>query len=116
VADLDGTSIRGEGGRWLAQVTVTIHNASHQPAPGATVSGTFVQGGQSWPGSCTTASGGTGVGTCPLRPSGLTYFPSGAGKASFTVTGISATSLTYAPAHNHDPDGDSNGTTIEIAK
>jgi len=116
VADLDGTSIRGEAGRWLAQVTVTVHDSSHQPAPGASVSGTFVQGGKSWPGSCTTASSGTSIGTCPLRPGGLTYFPTGAGKASFTVTGITATGLTYTPAHNHDPDGDSNGTTIEIAK
>jgi hypothetical protein len=44
------------------------------------------------------------------------YFESNAGKASFTVTGISVTGLTYAPAQNHDSDGDSSGTTIEISK
>ena len=33
-----------------------------------------------------------------------------------TVAGISSTGSTYTPTANHDPDGDSNGTTLVIAK
>jgi hypothetical protein len=32
------------------------------------------------------------------------------------VTGISGTGLNYVPGSNHDPDGDSNGTTITVNK
>ena len=35
---------------------------------------------------------------------------------TFTVTGISHATLAYQPVSNHDPDGDSNGTTITIQK
>ncbi|MDP9353231.1 MAG: hypothetical protein M3P51_17055, partial [Chloroflexota bacterium] len=35
---------------------------------------------------------------------------------SFTVTGISRGSDTYDTTKNHDPDGDSDGTTITIPK
>jgi hypothetical protein len=35
---------------------------------------------------------------------------------SFTVNNLSKTGYTYQPSANHDPDGDSNGTTIAVKK
>jgi len=35
---------------------------------------------------------------------------------SFTVTNVALGTFVYKPASNHDPDGDSNGTTIGVAK
>jgi hypothetical protein len=37
-------------------------------------------------------------------------------KETFTVSGVSSTGLTYTAAFNHDPDGDSNGTAITVAR
>ena len=43
-------------------------------------------------------------------------FPSKSGKGkSFRVIGVTATS-TYDSSANHDPDGDSDGTTIDLIK
>ena len=109
VADLDASSTRLRQGSWSARVTVAVHGAGHQPVPGADVSGTFAQGGQSWTRSCTTDAGGT----CAVDSG---QFPSNEGKATFTVAGISKTGLSYTPANNHDPDGGSNGTTLNLAK
>jgi hypothetical protein len=36
--------------------------------------------------------------------------------ATFTVTGVTLANSTYTPASNHDPDGDSNGTTIAVLR
>jgi hypothetical protein len=35
---------------------------------------------------------------------------------SVTVTNVVLGTFVYKPASNHDPDGDSNGTTISVAK
>jgi hypothetical protein len=32
------------------------------------------------------------------------------------VTAVSLSGYTYDPAANHDPDGDSNGSTITVAR
>jgi hypothetical protein len=37
-----------------------------------------------------------------------------AGSVTFTVSGVSYDSLSYVPADNHDPDGDSDGNSIII--
>jgi hypothetical protein len=60
------------------------------------------------PGTCTTG----GNGTCVVVSSSLRKKDS---VATFTVTGVAAGGLAYS-AQNHDPDGDSTGTTISIAK
>ena len=109
VADLDAISTRLRQGSWSARVTVVVHGAGHQPVLGADVSGTFAQGGQSWARSCTTVAGGT----CAVDSG---QFPSNESKASFTVAGVSKAGLTYTPANNHDPDADSNGTTLSLSK
>ena len=36
--------------------------------------------------------------------------------ATLTVTSATNTTLTYSAAANHDPDGDSNGTSITVRK
>jgi hypothetical protein len=35
---------------------------------------------------------------------------------SFRVQSVGAAGLTYKPASNHDPDGDSNGTTVTVTR
>jgi hypothetical protein len=35
---------------------------------------------------------------------------------TFTIVSATHATLTYKPANNHDPDGDSNGTTVSVTK
>lgn len=90
-------------------VTITAQDWTEAPAAGAVVSGTFQQGSTSWKRTCTTDASGR----CHVD-SGV--FPSPMGSASFTVSDVAAGTLVYHPFSNHDPDGDSNGTTINLAK
>jgi PKD repeat protein len=105
VGDLDGTrSVVKKS--WSAKVTVTVHDASHKIVPGAVVSGTWSSGGA---GSCTTGT----KGTCTLGASGI---PLTTTFTTFSVTGIVKSGSTYTAAANHDPELDSTGTSITIAK
>ncbi|MBI2953284.1 MAG: hypothetical protein HYY30_03150 [Chloroflexi bacterium] len=108
VADLDGTSTEAKN-VWQAIVTITIHNGSHNPISGAMVMGSW---SDEYTGdtSCTTGSNGQ----CTVTSAGV---PKRNGSVSFTVNNVSrrsGTPLMYAPAENHDPDGDSNGTWIIV--
>ncbi|MGH2500116.1 MAG: S8 family serine peptidase [Candidatus Limnocylindria bacterium] len=109
VGDLDAVSTKLLRGRWSATVTITVHDAAETIVPSATVSGSFTQGTWSKSVSCSTGTGGT----CSVASG---EFPSNEGKASFTVTGLTHASLAYDGTANHDPDGDSDGTTIALAK
>ena len=105
--DLDGSS-SSAGFYWSATVTIYVHDQAHGLVADATVSGTWSTGfsGES---SCTTNA----EGWCTVsRPIILNWDS----QVSFTVDDISHATLSYAPADNHDPDGDSDGTTITIAK
>ena len=52
-------------------------------------------------------------GTCFIDP--VVAFPKKSGKNTFfTVNSVPRGSSTYDSNANHDPDGDSNGTTIEL--
>jgi hypothetical protein len=107
VADLDGSSA-GSKSTWSAVLTVSVHDTGHQPVAGATVTGAW-GGALTGSGGCTTGVDGKCViasGTVRKRDSA----------ASFTVSGIAASGLSYAAADNHDPDGDSTGSTISIQK
>ena len=75
---------------------------------GATVTGAW-GGALTDPGSCTTGSDGK----CIISSGAVRKRDS---SASFTVNSISASGLSYAVGDNHDPDGDSTGTSISIAK
>lgn len=109
VGDLDGTSAAIAGNRWRATVAITVHDALHHAASGATVTGTWSAGdtnGRTV--SCTI----NGTGTCSVTSGRISRATSAS--VSFTVTAVSRTGSTYRPSANHDPDTDSNGTTITV--
>ena len=107
IGDLDG-SATSQGSTWTAFVTVTAHDATHGLLSGALVSGNWT-GGATGVASCTTSA----LGKCTVtKPSIRKKFA----KETFTVSGMSYTGLTYAAGFNHDPDGDSNGTAITVAR
>ncbi len=111
VGDLDGTSSR-LGQKWSAQVTVTVHNAGHYPLPGATVSGTWSIGGGT--ASLVTDSNGQ----CRFTSR---QFQNKSTIVTFTVTAVTVpkpnpAGLHYNASLNHDPDGDSSGTSIIVPR
>jgi len=107
VGDLDGSST-GNKGSWTAQVTITVHDTGHQIVAGAVVTGTW-NSGASGTGTCTTNGGGT----CVVVSNSMRKRVN---TASFTVTGVAASGLSYSAGQNHEPDGDSTGTAITVAK
>jgi PKD repeat protein len=105
VGDLDRT-ITNQGGTWTATVTITVHDSNHSPVANATVSASWSSGGTA---SCTTS----GSGQCAVSKSGI---PKKTGSVTFTVVNVTGPGLTYDAAANHDPDGDSNGTSIAVSR
>ena len=107
IGDLDGAATSSKN-NWNASVAITAHNDAHALVAGAVVSGTW-SGGYSGSASCTTnAAGICAVGTATLNRQKQSV--------TFTITSVNASGLTYTPANNHDPDGDSNGSSITILK
>ena len=105
VGDLDLVGASQQTG-WTAVATVTIHNAGHTPIAGATVSGSWSNG---LTGSCTTDA----IGQCTLSNAAI---PRKIGSITFTVVGTTHPMAMYRSADNHDPDGDSTGTTVKVRK
>jgi hypothetical protein len=106
IGDLDGSSTPGSAGRWNATVLITVHASAHNPLVGVTVTGTW-SNGVSGNGSCVTnASGQCSIAKPNIR--------NNIGSVVFTVTNATKAGFAYDSASNHDPDGDSNGTTITI--
>ncbi|NUM48510.1 MAG: Ig-like domain-containing protein [Anaerolineales bacterium] len=106
IGDLDGSSAPGANGRWNATVVVTVHDGSDAPLVGVLVTGLW-SNGTSGSGSCTTNASGQ----CSIIKNGIrANFSS----VVFTVTNATKAGYTYQAASNHDPDGDSNGTTITV--
>ncbi len=108
VADLDRIAKgKGKSGKWDASVTVTVRDAAAALVAGATVTG-------NWSGAVSrTVSGVTASNGSVTLASGAI---SGGTSVTFTVTNVAGTGLTYNAAANADPDGDSNGTAITIAR
>ncbi len=106
VGDLDGSSSAGKGNKWNASVVVTVHDAGEAPVSGASVSGTW-SNGASGGGSCTT----DGSGQCTIGKNNIRN----SAQATFTVDSVAASGFTYVATDNHDPDGDSDGTSITVA-
>jgi serine protease AprX len=107
VGDLDrntGTDASG----WWTQVTVRVHSATHGAVTGALVSGTW-SGGATGTAQCTTNY----TGYCNLTKSGI---PTSELSVTFTVDDVVKPSRLYSAIANHDPDADSNGTAITVAK
>jgi hypothetical protein len=105
VGDLDGAATKGSG-TWTASATVRVDTAAHGTQAQATVRGTWSSGAS---GTCVTG----GSGTCAVSSGAI---PRSAKAAAFTVTSVTAGPAIYVPAANHDPDGDSTGTSITIAR
>lgn len=106
VGDLDGS--KSGTRRWSATVTITVHDANHNPLSGVTVTGSW-SAGASGTSSCTTNSSGQ----CSVSKTNIANTVS---SVTFSVTNLSKSGYTYASSSNHDPDGDSNGTSITITK
>ncbi len=106
VGDLDGSA----SGKlsWIASVRVLVHDAGHNPVANVTVRGTW-SGGASGSTQCVTNSSGT----CSLSTGSLR---SKVTSVTFTVSSLKRTGYSYVSSANHDPDGDSNGTTITVLK
>ena len=97
-----------EGKTWTAYVIVRIEDSDHNPVEGATVYGTWTGGGlavDEWPTDY--------AGECLMLS---TLMRKKTRRATFTVTSVVYPGLDYAPAENHDADGDSDGTSITINK
>ena len=80
-------------------------NGSDALLPGATVTGT-------WTGDTTASCVTNTSGRCSVQK----RFAKKKSSATFTVTWVAAGGYPYAPSDNADPDGDSDGTTISIAR
>jgi len=105
--DLDGTSSNSGKNSWKATVVVTMHDGNHAPVQGATV---FIQWG----------GGASGAANLTTDANGRCTFTSGnisksSPSATLSITGAGHATLTYSAA-NHDPDSDSNGTSIIVNK
>ncbi len=90
---LSGWSEGLTGGYWVAWVGVLVHDTAHAPLGGATVTGVWGDGTSS---SCVTL----GDGTCTMALVLRRRVPS----VSFTVIGVFAKGLTYAPGDNEVAD------------
>jgi hypothetical protein len=110
VGDLDGVTFKS-GKTWSATVEITVHDANDDPINGATVTGVWDPAGLASD-ECTTGELG-GNGTCIVLYPSITRKQ---GAVTFTVTGVTMPEKTYDAAANHDPDGDSNGTSITVKK
>jgi serine protease len=105
IADLYGESGKFWKYFWYAAVDILVHDHTEQPVNNARVDILWSDGSVDW---CTTGNDGE----CSVV--GYTFRRTPFLK--LTVTNISNTGLPYEPSLNHDPDGDSNGTSITIYK
>jgi subtilisin family serine protease len=107
VGDLDGISAPSSSTTWTATVTIYVHNASEVPLSGVKVN-------VKW------TNGATGTASCTTNSSGYCSVSKGLSNSktsvTLSVTGATRSSYAYVAAANHDPDGDSNGTSIVISK
>jgi hypothetical protein len=102
VGDLDGTSTQGAKGSSIARVTVVVHDRNHQRVASAYVSGRWSSGEGS---GCTTDGTGQCTMSTALKGTGGTL----------TIRTVEHVAFVYQ-GPNHDPDADSDGTTITLKK
>jgi hypothetical protein len=106
VGDLDAAPIRANSSFWWASVTVTVHDADHNPLPDARVSGTW-SSDPDHPRSCTSDVSGQ----CTMVSPKVSIAEE---NVQFVVDALTHAARRYDPAANHDPDGDSDGTAIAV--
>jgi hypothetical protein len=107
--DLDGSAANQGAQKWKANVTVAIHDASENPVAGATVS---IQWSTGATGTATTGANGQSTFTL----SNINKQTPSVTLVTLTITSVTHATLTYTAGANHDPDGDSNGTSITVPK
>jgi hypothetical protein len=108
MGDLDGVSAQLNRKKWNATVTITVYDGDQNPVANATVSGTW-SGSYSSAATCTTE----GNGQCSLTTGNIGRKEN---SVTFTADGMTHAMLTYQPADNQDPDGDSDGTAITVSR
>ena len=102
IGDLD-RAVTNQGGNWTAHVTLTAHDTFEGRVAGAVVTGF-------WPShwaSCTTNA----AGQCTVTRT----MPRSIRSTTFTINEVSSP-LIYTWTSNHDPDGDSDGTSITVTR
>lgn len=104
VGDLDASS-RWVTTGWRATASIKVHDDAHAAIVGATVTGTWSGGAVK---SCVTGLNGR----CSLGK----RFRAGRGSVTWTVTDVALSGAVYVPTTNHDPDGDSTGTSIVVPR
>jgi subtilisin family serine protease len=104
VGDID-QSYLGRTTTWVAIATVRVHTEAEAGRSGVTVTGTWSDGATAT-GTCKTTTGG-----CQVKLDGV---PRTTTSVRFTVTDLTYAGHVYDPSTNHDPDGDSDGTTIVV--
>lgn len=102
VGDLDRSATSGSP-YWRATVRIQVHDSLHTPVPNASVSGSWSSAS-----SGATACITDGTGWCSVSAQIQKK------KASTTFTVRSVQPGSYQSIANHDPDGDSNGTSITV--
>jgi serine protease AprX len=106
VGDLDGSRSTSKS-TWSATVMITTHAATHMGVSNVTVYGKWSTDTSAV--SCVTGS----KGTCSITKSGIS---TGTTSVVFSVSDMTATNLVYDATMNHDPESDSNGTSITVRK
>ncbi len=105
--DIDGSSELGRN-YWTAAASILIQDTTENDLPGISVSG-------SW------SNGITGDGSCVTDTTGYCTIISPRIKTTtnsvtFTIADVSGSGIIYQSIDNHDPDGDSDGTSILVIK
>lgn len=104
IGDLDGSSTQGSRQPSTVTVTVVAHDGGHRPVPNARVVGLWSSGDAA---GCTTE----GTGRCTFS----TAVRGTQAGASLTIQTVEHALYLYRGV-NHDPDGDSDGTTFTFKK
>jgi len=104
IGDLDRASTNQQS-TWTALVTITVHDRNHGPVADATVSGSWSIGGT---GSCSTDAWGQ----CLVSRSTIARKTQ---SVMFTIVNVTNPMFLYRSVDNHDPDGDSNGTSVTVS-
>ena len=106
VGDLDRAAVWVSSRKWESRVTIRVHDASEALLSGVVVTGR-------WNSSSTTVKCMTDPnGACTLAKG----WPSSRSGVTFTVISLTGGDKTYEAVKNHDPDGDSTGTSITVAR
>jgi hypothetical protein len=106
VGDLDASADPGPHNWWRATFTVKIDDSIEDPVGSADVAFSL-SGVENGSGQVTTGSDGTAA--------YQTGWIKNSGDLTFTVDDVTHATLSYSAGDNHDPDGDSDGTSITIS-